>query len=71
MDGKTIENCFEKCGFSNPNVVADGTVDHESEELLQELNSHVSVKEFLEFDDSVDTCELEVKTSSVDLREKL
>ena len=32
-------------------------VDHEFEELLQELSSDVTVEEFLEFDDCVDTCE--------------
>ena len=40
---KTIKNCFEKCGFGNPNVVADETIDHEFEELLQELNSLMTV----------------------------
>ena len=40
----TIENCFEKCGFGNPNV-AHETVDHD-----------VTVEEFLEFEDCVDTC---------------
>ena len=68
---KTIKNCFEKCGFGNPNVVADETVDHEFEELLQELSSDVTVEEFLEFDDCDDTCEPEVNTSSVDWREEL
>ena len=71
MSGKTIKNCFEKCGFGNPNVVADKIVDHEFEELLQEFTSDVTVKEFLEFDDSVDTCEPEVNTSSLDWREEL
>ena len=33
---KTIKNCFGKCGFGNPNVVAD-------QELLQELSSYVTV----------------------------
>ena len=68
---KTIKNCFEKCGFGNPNVVADETADHEFEELLQELSSDVTVEEFLEFDDCVDRCEPEVNTSSVDWRENL
>ena len=63
---KTIKNCFEKCSFGNPNVVVDDTVDHEFEELLRELSSDVTVKEFLEFDDCVDTCEPEVNTSFVD-----
>ena len=40
----TIENCFEKCGFGNLNV-AHETVDHD-----------VTVEEFLEFEDCVDTC---------------
>ena len=71
MSGNTIKNCFEKCGFGNPNVVADEIVDHEFEDLLQELSSGVTVKEFLEFDDCVDTCELEVNISSVDWREEL
>ena len=35
VNEKTIKNCFEKCGFGNPNVVADETVDYEFEELLQ------------------------------------
>ena len=62
---------FEKCSLGNPKVVADETVDHEFEELLQELSSDVTVEEFLEFDDCVDTCEPEVNTSSVDWREEL
>ena len=66
MSEKTIKNCFEKCGFGNPNVVADETVDHEFEELLQELSSDVTVEQFLEFDDCVDTCEPEVNISSVE-----
>ena len=68
---KTIKNCFEKCGFGNPNVVTDETVGHEFEELLQQLSSDVAVKEFLEFDDCLDTCEPEVNTSTVDWREEL
>ena len=51
--------------------VADKMVDHEFEELLQEFTSDVTVKEFLKFDDSVDTCEPEVNTSSLDWREEL
>ena len=51
--------------------MADGTVDHEFEELLQELSSDVTVEEFLEFDDCFDTCEPEGNTSSVDWREEL
>ena len=70
MSGKTIKNCFEKCSFGNPNV-GDKVVDHEFEELLQEFTSDVTVKEFLEFDDFVDTCEPEVNTSSLDWREEL
>ena len=38
------------------------TVDHEFEELLQELSSDITVEEFLEFDDCVDTWEPEVNT---------
>ena len=60
MREKTIKNCFEKCGFCKPNVVADETVDYEFEELLQELSSDIKVKVFLEFDDCVDTREPEV-----------
>ena len=67
----TIKNCFEKCSFSNPNVVADKKVDHEFEESLQELSSDVTVEEFLEFDNGVDTCELEVSTSSVLLERRI
>ena len=37
------------------------TVDHEFEELLQELSSDITVEEFLEFDDCVYTCEPEMK----------
>ena len=66
MSVKTIKKCFEKCGLGNPKVVADKTVDHEFEELSQELSSDVTVKEFLEFDECVDTCEHEGNTSSVD-----
>ena len=50
--------------------MADETVDHEFEELLQELNSDVTVEEFLKFDDCVDKCESEVNTSSVDWRQE-
>ena len=70
MSEKTIKNCFENCGFGNPSGVADETVDHEFEELLQELNSDVTVEEFLKFDDCVDKCESEVNTSSVDWRQE-
>ena len=68
---KTINNCFEKCGFGNPNVVDEKTVDHEFEEPLQELSSDVTVEEFMEFYDCIDTFEPEVSTSSVDWREEL
>ena len=68
---KTIKNCFEKRGYGNPNVVADKTVDHEFEELLQESSSNVTVEEFQKFDGCVDTCEPEANTSSVDWREEL
>ena len=51
--------------------MADEKVDHEFEELLQELVSDVTVEEFLEFDDFADTCEPELNTSSVDWREEL
>ena len=71
MIEKAIKNCFEKCGFSNPNVAADETIDHEFEELLQELSSDVTVEEFLEFHDCVNTCEPEVNIPSVDCREEL
>ena len=47
---------FEKRGFGNPNVVADETVDHEFEEILQEFSFDITIEEFLEFD---------VNTSSV------
>ena len=67
----TTKNCFEKCSFSNPNVVADEKVDHEFEEPLQELSSDVTVEEFLEFDNGVDTCELELNTSSVLLERRI
>ena len=36
---KTIKNFFGKCGFGNLNAVADKTVDHEFEELLQDFSS--------------------------------
>ena len=39
------------CHFQNTTWKFDKTVDHEFEELLQELSSDVTVKEFLEFDD--------------------
>ena len=68
---KSIKNCFEKSSFGNPNVVADETVDHGFEELLQEVSSDVIVEEFLEFDDCVDRCQPEVNTSCVDWREEL
>ena len=71
MSEKTIKNCFEKCDFGNPNVVADETIDYEFVELLQELSTGVTVKEFLEFDDCVDTCEPELNTSSIDWRKEL
>ena len=38
---------------------------------IQEVCSDVTVEEFLEFDNCVDTCEPEVNTSFVDWREKL
>ena len=48
-----------------------GSVDHEFEELLQELYSDATVEEVLKFDDCVDTCEPEVNTLSVDWRHEL
>ena len=68
---KTIKKCFEKFAFRDPTVVADKMVDHEFEELLQELSSDLTVEEFLDFNYCVDTCESELNTSSVDWREKL
>ena len=29
VNENTIKNCFEKCGFGKPDVVADETVDHD------------------------------------------
>ena len=58
----TIKNCFDKCGFGKPDAVADETIDHEFEELLQELCYDATVEEFLELDDCVDTCEPMVNT---------
>ena len=68
---KTIKKCFEKFGFHNPTVVANKMIDHEFEELLQELSSDLTVEEFLDFNYCVDTSEPELNTSSVDWREKL
>ena len=52
--------------------MADETVYHEFEELLQELSSDATVQEFREFDNCVDECEPpETNTSSVDWREEL
>ena len=68
---KTIKNSSEQGGFGNPNNVAGETIDHEFEELLQELSSDVTVEEFLEFHDCVNTCEPEVNIPSVDCREEL
>ena len=62
----TIKNCFEKCGFGKRDVVIDEAVDHEFDELLQELCSNATVEEFLEFDDCVDTREPMVNTFSID-----
>ena len=40
----TIKNRFLKWGFDEPDVVADVTVDHEFDELLQELCSDTTVE---------------------------
>ena len=66
-----IKNCFEKSWFGKPDIVADETFDHEFHEVLQELCSNATVKEFLEFDDCINTCEPVVNTLSVDLRQEL
>ena len=68
---KTIKNSSEQGGFGNPNDMAEETIDHEFEELLQELSSDVTVEKFLEFDDCVNTYEPEVNTPSVGWREEL
>ena len=57
--------------FSKPDVVADETVDHELDELLQELCFDATDEEFLKFDDCLDNCEPVVNTLSVDWRQKL
>ena len=62
----TIKNCLEKCVFSKPDAVADETVDHELDELLQELCFGATDEEFLKFDDCLDNCEPVVNTLSVD-----
>ena len=62
----TIKNCLEKCVFSKPDAVADETVDHELDELLQELCFDATDEEFLKFDDCLDNCEPVVNTLSVD-----
>ena len=67
----TIKHCFEKCGFGKPDVVAEDTLDDEFNELLRELCPDVTVDEFVEFDDSVDTCEPAVNLQSIDWREEL
>ena len=71
MSENTIKNCFEGRGFGKPDAVADETVDHEFDELLQELCSDATVEEFLEFDDCMDTCVPVVNTWSVDWRQVL
>ena len=44
----TINTCFETFfGFSKPDVIDNEMVDHEFDELLQELCYHATVKEFL------------------------
>ena len=48
-----------------------GSVDHEFDELLQELYSDATVKEVLEFDDCADICEPVVNALSVDWRQEL
>ena len=71
MSENTIKNCFEKSVSGKCVVFADETVDHEFDELLQELCSDGTVEEFLEFDNRVDTCEPVMNTLSVDWRQRL
>ena len=66
-----IKNCFEKCRFGKPDIVADETFDHEFCKVLQELCSNATVKEYLELDDCINTCEPVVNTLSVNLRQEL
>ena len=58
----TIKNCFDKCGFGEPDVVADETVDNKFDDLLQELCSEATIEKF---DDCVDACEPVMNTLSV------
>ena len=51
--------------------MADETVDYEFYKFLKELFEDKTVKEFLEFDDCVDTCELVVNRMFVDGRQEL
>ena len=71
MSENTIKNCFENPAFGKPDVVADETVDHELDELLQGLCFDNRVEELLGFDNRVDTCELVMNTLSVDWRQGL
>lgn len=52
-------------------LIIVGSVDHECDELLQELYSDATVKEVLEFDDCADICEPVVNALSVDWRQEL
>ena len=67
----TIKNCFKKCGFGEPEVISEETLDEELNELLKELSPGVSAEEFVEFDDGVDICEPVVNTQSVGWREQM
>ena len=37
VEDKTIKNCFEKCGFTQPDSRLEESVDEEFEELISEL----------------------------------
>ena len=65
--GNTIKNFSQKCGFGK----TDETVDYEFDQLLQELCSEATVKDFLEFEACVDTCEPVVNTLSADWKQEL
>ena len=74
LSKNTVKDCFEKFdkpGFGKTDVVADETVDNEFDGLLQELCSDATVKEFLKFDDSFDTCEPLVNTLPGDWGQEL
>ena len=71
VEDKTIKNCFEKCGFSQPDTRLYERVDEEFEELTRKHCPDTSIDDSVSFGDCIETCQHCCNVGSVAWREDL